>query len=236
MKKFWALYRKEAHFLLRQPLTFLFLLLAILLNNWLAFSAILINRQATLQPLWQNLPFFFMFLAPLASVVLINEERQNDREEIIKSLPVSTAFIFAAKLAIAFSLLFIIILASTPLVGMLIWLNHPDQGIILGGYLGSCFLLLAYLLAGFFFNLISRHTLAGFFLGFLFILGDNLIGQDFFLLRFPKLGKWLSYLSLQTHYQHLGTGFLTLSDGLFFLTWFLTFWLGILVVQEKRRQ
>ncbi len=236
MKRFWAFYQKEMRFLFRQPLTFIFLILAIILNNWLAFSVILVNRQSTLQPLWQNLPFFFMFLAPLVSLVLINEEKQNNREELIRSLPLSTPFILANKLIAAFSLLFILLLASTPLAGMLFWLDHPDKGILLGGYLGGSILLLAYLLASFFFNISSRYNLSGFFLGFLFLLGDDLLGQNFFLLHFPQLGSWFRYLSFRTHYQHLGDGFLSLSDVIFFLTWFIIFWLSTIIVQKRKRQ
>ncbi len=236
MKRFLAFYQKEMLFLIRQPLTFLFLLLAVLLNNWLSFNAILLNQVATLQPLWQNLPFFFLFLAPLTALVLINEERQNNRQEILKSLPLSEPFVLGAKITAAFSLLFIIILFSFPLAAGLFWLASPDKGVVLGGYFAASLLLLAYLLASFFFATLSRHNLAGFFLGFLFLLGDDLLSQEFLLLHFPKLGPWLTYLSLQTHYQHFTAGLLTLADALFFLTWLIFFWLATVIIQESRRQ
>ncbi len=237
MKNFWALYQKDLRFLFRQPLTFVFLALLGLLNNWVFLNLLFLNRQANLQALWQNMPFFLILLAPLISTVIHDEEEKTGSWEILASLPLTESAIVLAKLTASLSLLALAIVETAPLAITVAVIGHPDLGLIFSGYLACMLLSIAYLTASFSIANLSRQSLANFFLGFLLLLGDDLLGQEFVLARLPgKIALISRYLSLRSHYQNIAGGLLTLGDITFIASWLLIFAILAFLMIKRRRK
>jgi len=226
MKQFFVLYQKDLRLFFRQPLTFVFLAVLGVFNSWIFLNIFFLNNQATLQPLWQNLPFFLVFLAPLIATAVNGEENGTGSWEILASLPLPETTIVLAKFAAGFSLLALAIIETLPLAITTIFLGKPDLGIIASGYLGSLLLGAAYLIASLFIASLSRQNLANFFLGFILLLGNNLLGQEFVLMRIPpQMAAVSRYLSLSSHYHNLSQGLLTLRDAVFITSWLIVFML-----------
>ena len=126
------------------PLAYVYLICFLLLNSSFAlyFGGIFTSGNASLQPMFDFMPWIFLLFIPGISMRLWAEEFKSGTILQIMTLPVSAnAFVWGKFLA-AWGFCSMALLLTFPFVITVNILGNPDNGVIFNSYLG------AFLLAG----------------------------------------------------------------------------------------
>jgi ABC-2 type transport system permease protein len=235
MKKIIPLYQKELKDYFYSISNYIFALLFVLVSFWLFFQNFFIQRQAQLSSWTQNLPFLLLFFIPALSMGILSEERKSGTWEVILSLPINETHIVIAKFLASFTFLLIVFLTTLSLPTTLIILGRPDIGIITSNYLGVILLSSAYLSFGIFISSLTRQQTVSFMLSFILLLINDILAQNFFLMRLPPIFKTTAvFLSLRAHYETITKGLISLSDISFFISWIVIFIiLSIIAIRSR---
>lgn len=191
-------------------------------------SSVLENGYATLDTLFDIVPYLFMFLIPALTMRSLAEERKDGTFELLATRPVSDAQIVAGKYLaclgiVAFSIVFTLIYyvsvyeLSSPA-------GNVDSGAIIGSYIGLLLLGSSFVSIGLFASSLSRNQIISFvlavFLSFFAFSGFDSLST---LLSLQTVDAMVSSLGLNEHYQSISRGVLDSRDLVYFICFNLLF-------------
>lgn len=164
LKGLFTVYRHELNFLRVSAGTWIFLglaLIAMMLSSFYLGNLFGLNR-ATLTPFFRYLPWVFMFFVPALAMGAWAEEWRRGTAERLLTLPLSRASLTLGKFLAAWTILFILLVLTAPVVATVAYLGTPDWGPVISSYLG-CFLLGgAFLAVAFLCSMLSKSQAGGF--------------------------------------------------------------------------
>lgn len=235
MKNIIAIAKKEWLSYFTNPTGYIFAGLLLIVTNWMFFSDLFVMGQADLQPYWSVMFFLLAIFIPAITMGLIADEKKNGTWEVLLSLPINEIELAVGKfLGCAFYLLFVIAL-SIPVTITIFFLGNPDIGTVIGGYLGIILLSLSYISLGLFMSSLSAQAIVGFLGSAVFLIINNMMGQDILLSRVPTfLGDIISNLSASFRASKFSTGLIEISDLIFFISWIFIF-ITLTVLSLKSR-
>lgn len=226
------LWWKELRSIFLSPLIYVLTALFCLLIGWLFFNYIILSKelfsatltQTVLVPVFGNMNFIFLFLAPLLSMGSLAAEKQNGSLELLEMSRLSVVDIvlgkYLALLSVAlFMLLFTIVF---PLVLHLSGYN--DWGIVLTNYLGIFLSVGAYLAVGLFASSLSSNQLIAALSAFAILMVLLLLALSVNATGNLYLGNFFRYLSIPYHFEKFSTGALVSYSGVYFAS-FISFFL-----------
>lgn len=214
----WAITLKELKAYFVSPIAYVITAMFLLISGYF-FSLILnVTKDAGMMTyLFGNMSVVLLLISPLISMRLFAEEQRNKTLELLVTSPITDAGIVIGKF-LASALLLLLMLATTlhfPI--MLFILGKPDPYPIVSGYIGIFLMGCAFLAIGMLTSTWTQNQIISAVSSFaisllLWFLGaaSNMATSD--------LGKVLSYLSLNTHYESFGKGLLSLSDVIYYLS------------------
>ena len=175
------------------------------------------GNQATLRPLFEQIPLFFILYVPAITMRLLSEEKRAGTIELLSTWPVTDSEIvlgkfFGAlgfiKVTLAMSLIFPLMVAS---------LGTVDIGMIVGGYIGLILLGAAYAAMGLLTSTWTKNQIVAFILAVLlcafFYAVDGMVasvwepGRDAF-----------AFLSFRAHFANIARGVIDSRDVVFYLS------------------
>ncbi len=217
------------------PLGFIFAGLFSTISLWLFFQNFFLIGQASLIPLFDLIPFLFLFFLPAVTMNLFAEEKKNRTWEVLLTLPTSEINIVLAKYLSGLLFTIFSLLLTSPAVVLILTLGKPDIGIILSGYLGVLLIAGSYLAVGIFFSSLTNNQIIAFTTTAFFLLVNFFSGQQIVLQRLPELlTTIISYLSLNYHFRFLIRGQLPLSSLVFYFSWIGIFlWLTVISLKTR---
>ncbi len=220
---------------LTSPLGLIFACLFFLVSTWLFFQDFFLINQASLKPLFNLIPFLFLFFLPAITMNLFAEEKKSGTWEILLTLPIKERSVVISKFLAAFIFTSLVIGLTFPLVITLRFLGHPDWGVLLSSYLGGLFLAASYLALGLFLSSLTDNNIVAFLTTVFFLLINFFSGQEVVLSRLPGLiAQIISFLSLTFHYQFFTQGNILISSLIFYLSWIILFvWLTIVSLKSR---
>lgn len=220
MNKILTIAKKEWQNYFSSPVGYVFAALLLLVCSWMFFGDLFLLGQANMSSYQTTMVFLFSIFIPAISMGLLADEKKNGNWEVILSLPIDeTKLVLGKLLGCGWYLLFTIAL-SAPVAVTVLMLGKPDLGIIAGGYLGLIMLGGAYLSVGLLASSLSNQAIVGFLGATVFLILDNMLGQEVVLARLPgALKNIASALSLASRAGHFNEGLITLNDVVFFISW-----------------
>src|ERR1700751_6371445 len=152
MRNVGIIMRRELASYFATPLAYVFIVIFLLLANYLAFyvGSLYERGQADLDSLFGFVPWLYLFLIPALSMRLGAEERKSGSIELLMTQPVTLREAVLGKFFAAWIFTAIALALTFPLWITVNYLGRPDNGAILAAYLGSL------LLAGGFLPIRSR--------------------------------------------------------------------------------
>jgi ABC-2 type transport system permease protein len=175
------------------------------------------GNQATLRPLFEQIPIFFILYVPAITMRLLSEEKRSGTIELLSTWPVTDGEIVLGKffgalgfivVTLAVSLVFPIIVGS---------LGALDTGMVLGGYVGLILLGAAYAALGLLTSTWTQNQIVAFILAVLlcafFYAVDGMVasvwegGRDAF-----------AFLSFRAHFANIARGVIDSRDVVFYLS------------------
>jgi ABC-2 type transport system permease protein len=217
--------RRDINGFFASPVAYVFIVIFLLLSGFFTFmvSGFFEQGQATLLPFFAWLPWLYLFLVPAVGMRMWSEERRLGTMELLLTMPITPWQAIVGKFLSSWLVLAIALLLTFPLIITVNYLGHPDNGVIVAGYVGALLLAGAYLSISAMTSAMTRNQVISFIVAvviclFLILAGwppvINLLGQ----FAAPWLVQTVSSFSVMTHFDSIQKGVLDTRDVLFFVS------------------
>lgn len=242
MSGVWIIARREFAAYFTTPIAYVFLVIFIFLSGIFTFylGNFFARGQADLIPFFSFHPWLYLFFIPALSMRLWAEERRSGTLELLLTLPVTLWQAVAGKFFAAWVFTGIALVLTFPLWLTVNLLGHPDNGVILAGYVGSWLMAGAFLAIGASVSAMTRNQVIAFVLSaavsLLFVLAGFPLVLDFFSGWTPEVVvETISSFSFLTRFDGMAKGVIAVRDIIYFVS-LIAFWLFVNVVVLETRK
>jgi ABC-type uncharacterized transport system involved in gliding motility auxiliary subunit/ABC-type transport system involved in cytochrome c biogenesis permease component len=178
--------------------------------------------QANLDSFFMWLPWLYLFLVPCVGMRLWAEERRVGTIELLLTKPITAWQAILGKFLASWIFLGLALVLTFPVVITVNYLGSPDNGLILGAYLGSFLMAGTYLSISCMTSAMTRNQVVSFIVSvvicfFLVLCGFPPVTNLLTRMDRPWLVDLVSSLSVMTHFQPFITGMVDSRDVIFFL-------------------
>jgi ABC-2 type transport system permease protein len=219
MSNVFAIARREFQGYFNSLIAYVFLVIYLLLTNWLFFRVFFLNGQANMRLMFDIIPWVFLFFVPAITMRLWAEEKKIGTMELLMTLPVKDGEAVLGKFTAALGLLGLALALTFPLPVIVSTVGNLDWGPVFGGYLGSILIGAAYLAIGVFISSLTENQIVAFILSVVGIFALYMIGSDIVVFSLPSsMAPIMEYLSLGTHFESIGRGVIDLRDIVYYLS------------------
>jgi ABC-2 type transport system permease protein len=217
MRNMLTIFQKEFKSYFNSPIAYIFIITFLLFSSWLFFRTFFLIGQAHMRPLFGILPWLFLILAPAITMRAWAEEKKMGTMEVLMTLPLKDYEIVLGKFLASFIFLIIAVLLTFPLALTIYFLGKPDNGTIIGGYLGACLMGGAYLAIGLFISSLTQNQIIAFIVSIVVCFAFLIIGEDIVLMSAPAiLSPVFTYLGLGAHFESISRGVIDSRDLLYY--------------------
>ena len=242
MKNVWILFKRELSGYFATPVAYVFIVIFLLLSGILTFNqaGFYERGQADLAPFFTWHPWMYLFLIPAISMRLWAEERKQGTVELLMTLPVTMGQAVVAKFLAAWGFAGIALVMTFPMWLTVAYLDEPDHGVILAGYVGSFLMAGGYLAIGASVSAVTKNQVIAFVISvmlcFLFILAGFPTVLDFFSAwTSPAVLDTIASFSFLTHFNAVTRGVIDARDVVFYLSMIACFLFANAVVVELKK-
>lgn len=237
-----AILHRELVGYFQTPVAYVFIMIFLLLSGTLSFylGNFYEREQADLGAFFTFHPWLYLFLVPAISMRLWAEERKTGSIELLMTLPVTVPQAVLGKFLAAWIFTGIALFLTFPIWLTVNYLGDPDNGIILGAYLGSFLMAGGFMAIGACISATTRNQVVAFILSlvtcFLFLLSGFPLVLDFFQLWLPQpVVDAIASLSFLTHFSSINKGVIDLRDLSYFVI-LISVWLyaNMIVVRARK--
>src|SRR5215831_1424177 len=139
MRNILTIFRRELAAYFTTPLAYVFIIIFLVLAGVLTFflGNFFERGQADLQPFFGFHPWLYLVLIPALSMRLWAEERKSGTIELFLTLPIGMTEAVIGKFLAAWCFAGIALVLTFPFWLTVLFLGHPDNGVILASYIGS---------------------------------------------------------------------------------------------------
>ena len=225
------------------PVASVFMVIFLLLSGIFTFYVGHFFEQgnANLEPFFEGHPWLYLFLMPALSMRLWAEERRVGTFELLMTLPVTVWQAVWGKFLAAWCFALLNLSLTFPIWITVNYLGHPDNGVIIAGYLASSLVAASFLALGGCISALCRSQVVAFIISvtlcFLWMLtGFPLVVGFFESLSLPQIFMdTLSNFSINTNFSDMSKGLINLRQLLYFCS-FIAMWLymTVLIVSGRR--
>lgn len=226
--------KRELGFYFISPIGYIVIVLFLVATGLVYFYPFFLQGRADMRNFFTRLPIILTFVVPAVTMRLFSEEYSSGSYEVVLTFPVTTVDILLGKFlaSLGFTLLMLIPTISYPLfvssVGSL------DTGPVLGGYLGTIFLMAQLCAFGLFASSLTKNQIIAFLIGAVFCAVVTLVHLVLFLLPSWSVG-FFQFFSATVHFDNIGKGILDSRDLLYFVSMaFLALHFTNVVIEKRK--
>jgi ABC-2 type transport system permease protein len=223
------------------PIGYIFMMVFVTISVGLYITSFFTFPMADMRPYFDNLPLLLCVFIPAVTMRVWAEERKENTWEMLLTFPMKAHELVLGKFLAALTFFALTLLATVTVPAMLIALGEPDNGAIIGGYLGTLLLGAFFLSLGIFFSGFFNDQIVALVVTLLTCFSFFLVGTDFIAAvidgRVPGLGSMLSeLLGFFNHYSPFTRGVIDVADVTYFLAWTILFLvLNVYYIDGRRR-
>jgi ABC-2 type transport system permease protein len=198
------------------------------------------NGVADLSVFFGYHAWLYLFLIPAISMRLWAEERRTGTIELLLTLPIPVWATVLGKFLAAWLFAGLALVLTFPIWLTVNYLGHPDNGVILAGYLGSFLMAGGYLSIGSCISALTNNQVIAFVVSvvacFLFTISGAPLVIDVFHDWAPLvLIDTISSFSFLTHFSAIAVGVIDARDIFFFLSLIALFLTANVVIVELKK-
>lgn len=207
------------------PVAAVFLVIFLLLSGFFTFmiGGFFERGEASLGSFFGWHPWLYLFLVPAVGMRMWSEERRSGTIELLLTMPVTPWQAILGKFLASWLVLALALVLTFPVVITVNYLGHPDNGVILAGYIGSLLLGGAYLSVSAMTSAMTRNQVVSFIIAvvvclFLILAGWPPVTDLLVQWASPWFVNAISAFSVITHFESIAKGVVDSRDVLFFLS------------------
>jgi ABC-2 type transport system permease protein len=228
MNAFWnikTIAKRELGGYFSSPVAYVFLVIFLVLTGFFTFSMdgnFFQLGQASLESFFRWHPWLYLFLVPCVGMRLWAEERRVGTMELLFTKPITAWQAILGKFIASWLFLGLALLLTFPVVITVNYFGSPDNGAIIGAYIGSFLMAGAYLAISCMTSAMTRNQVVSFILSlviclFLVLCGYSPVTDFLARLDKPWLVDLVSSFSVMTHFEPFARGLLDSCNFIFFL-------------------
>ncbi|HEO70436.1 MAG TPA: hypothetical protein ENN80_04175, partial [Candidatus Hydrogenedentes bacterium] len=241
MKNIATIFRRDLRAYFTSPIGYIFMIVYVLISVGLYITSFFTFPVADMRPYFNNLPILLCVFIPAVTMRVWAEERKENTWEMLLTFPMRARELVLGKYLAALVFFALAVAATVTVPVMLMSLGNPDNGAMLGGYLGTLLLGAFFLAIGIFFSGFFKDQIVAFVVTLLTCFLTFLLGTDFIAgyidgMR-EGLGSLLSELvGILNHYTAFARGVLEMGDVLYFVAWIVIFLaLNVMYIEGRGR-
>lgn len=233
LKGIWILYKKEVKDFFFSPILYILTALFCAIIGWLFFNYLVLSKEATsatltqavLSPIFGNMNFIFLFMAPLLTMRCFAEEKKLNTLDLLFHSRLGNVQIILGKLLASFTAALFMLSFTLVFPVVLAISGYSDWLTVASAYLGLLLSVLCYLAVGIFASSLTENQVVSALVAFSLLLGSMLLVMSANASQNPLVGQILSYMSIPFHYEAFVRGAIKSYSLLFFLSFlgFFTF-------------
>ena len=241
MKKTLTVFRRDLAAYFTSPIGYIFMIVFLALSVGLYMTSFFTYPMADMRAFFTNLPILLCVFIPAVTMRVWAEERKENTWEMLLTFPMRARELVLGKFLATFVFYAITLAATATVPVMLAWLGNPDNGAVLGGYVGALFLGAFFLAIGIFFSGFCKDQIVAFVATLLACFAVFLLGTTFIASYIddavPGLGSILSqFVGVIDHYVAFTRGVVEVADVLYFVVWIALFLLlNIFYIEGRHR-
>lgn len=186
-------------------------------------TSILDYGYASLDSLFNTVPYLFMFLIPAITMRTFSEEKKEGTFELLATRPLTDWQIVIGKYLAALTLVLFALIPTLVYYISVYQLGvvkgNIDSGAVIGSYIGLFLLGAAFVAIGLFASSLTKNQIIAFtiaiFISFFAFSGFDSLSQ---ILSLQKFDSVLINLGINEHYQSISRGVLDSRDLIYFLS------------------
>ncbi|MGC8764717.1 MAG: ABC transporter permease [Brevinematia bacterium] len=217
IKKIYYLIYKELRYFFFSPVAYIFICIFLIALGWLYFSRFFLYNQLEMREFFNILPIVLSFVVPAITMGLFSEEFAVGSYEVISTTSVSILDIIIGKFAAAIIFMYIALLPTIMYPITLKFLGELDIGPIIGGYIGSVFLIAALVSIGLFASSLSKSQIISFIISLAISVVLCLILGLMKAVTPPFLVDIIDSISFSTRFANIAKGIIDLRDIFYFI-------------------
>jgi ABC-2 type transport system permease protein len=230
-----AVYIKELRAYFTSMIGYIYLSVFLLISGYIFSTGNLMSQNGDIKTYFASIFSLVIFLVPILTMRLFSEERKLRTLQLLFTMPVSISGIVIGKFLATLSV-FCMGLAVTLLYPLILaWFGSVEGMVVLGNYLGMIVLVSSCVAIGLFISALTENQIIAAVLSYSVLLALWLLdsaGQD---IVKGSIGKFISYLSLNTHYREFTYGIFNPASLVFFLTLTALFLVFSIMVIDGRK-
>ena len=235
MKNVWTITTRELRAFFVSPIAYVVSAFFLMAMGYLFAVILNYGSDSSLRPLFGNMLFVFLMVAPALTMKLLAEEQRMGTIELLLTSPIHDWQVVVGKF-LGSLVLFAVMFFGPTLYYVLIvnTFGTPDYGPLLTGYLGMFLLGAAFLAIGVFASSLTQNQVIAFFIALVILL--MLWIADSASAVFPgAIGNVTSYLSLAKHNDDFFRGVIDSSNVVYILSVIVvSLFLATQVLQTRR--
>ena len=217
--------KRELRGYFSSPVAFVFIVIFLLLAGFFTFmvAGFFQRGEASLTTFFTWHPWLYLFLVPAVGMRMWSEERRQGTIELLLTMPITPWQAITGKFLASWVVVGIALALTFPVVMTVNHLGNPDNGVILGGYIGSFLMAGAYLAITAMTSAMTRNQVVSFIVAvvlslFLILAGYPPVTNMLVSWAKPWIVEAIASFSVMTHFEGLQKGVLDSRDILYFLS------------------
>lgn len=238
-----AIFKKELKDVFGSPLIYVLSGLFCFMMGWLFFNYLQQAKtlttvsmgQAVITPLFGNINFMFIFLAPLITMRSFAEEQKQHTLDLLLSSKLTLGQIVLGKFLAYFSMISFMLIFTFIFPLILALSGYSDWGVVLSSYLGIFLSIMAYLSVGLFCSSLTDNQIVAALLTFCFLLGSMLLVITVNATNNYLLAMMVQYLTIPFHYEAFSKGVIRSYSLIYFISFVGFFFLLTIKSLQSRK-
>lgn len=199
------------------PIAYIVTGLFVAAAGFLFFNTFFLANRAELRQFFTLLPILLSFFIPALTMRMFAEEKKSTSLETLLTLPVTVVDVVMGKFLAAFISGAVLLVPSIFYAITCFVFGTPDAGPMIGGYLGSLFLIAAFAAIGLFSSSTTKNQIIAFFAAFAICIVLTLLSS--FAVFLPSfLVRPVTYISSSSHFESISRGIIDSRDIVYFVS------------------
>lgn len=234
---------KELKDIFFSPMIYVLTALFCFILGWLFFNYLVSAKElstvnikdAVITPIFGNINFLFIFLAPLLTMKTFSEEKKQQTLDLLLSSHLTEGqIVFAKFISTALSALFLLMFTIVfPIV--LSFSGFSDWGLISTCYLGVVFSIFCYLAVGIFCSSLTDNQIIASVITFCILLGSMLLVVSVNATNNFIFGQMVQYLAVPFHYEAFTNGVIKSYSFVYFFSYLFFYYLLTIKTLQSRK-
>ncbi len=233
-RKLLALVKKELIHYFSSFMGYVVLFAFFVIGGYFYYLIMVGSRQASMQPVFQNLVVILLFVTPAITMRLWSEEEKSGTAELLKTSPLTVWEIVVGKYLGVCAFFLVALLPTFVYLALVIANGNPDLPPLVANYLGYILAAMAFFAVGLLASTFTENQIISAIIAFAMLLMLWVIGAAGGSVEGP-LGDFLKYISVFEHTNDFFSGIIDLSHVFYFASViFLGLFFSVKVLESKR--